>query len=157
MQLKDVLKEISVSKFNEHPLQADARTLCLTGIEQTSSAVDQLVNVCYGLGLTAGWWHHVKDGTLNPNPNRNVPEMLCLIHSEISEGLEGYRRNLQDDKLPHRPMLEVELADALIRICDMAGGLGLDLAGAVQEKLQFNTNRADHKIENRMADDGKKI
>lgn len=45
-----------------------------------------------------------------------------------------------DDKIPHRSMLEVELADALIRICDMAGGLGLDLEGAVLEKLEYNQN-----------------
>ena len=66
--------------------------------------------------------------------------MLCLIHSEISEAMEGHRKNLMDDKIPHRSMLEVELADALIRICDMAGGLGLDLEGAVLEKLEYNQN-----------------
>ncbi|MFX6318865.1 hypothetical protein ABTF97_18600, partial [Acinetobacter baumannii] len=83
--------------------------------------------------------------------------MLCLIHSEISEAMEGHRKNLMDDKIPHRSMLEVELADALIRICDMAGGLGLDLEGAVLEKLEYNQKRADHKIENRLKADGKKF
>ena len=83
--------------------------------------------------------------------------MLCLIHSEISEAMEGHRKNLMDDKLPHRSMLEVELADAVIRICDMAGGLGLDLDGAINEKLEFNKNRADHKIENRLTENGKKF
>ena len=45
-----------------------------------------------------------------------VAEKLALIHSEISEAMEGARKNLMDDKLPHRKMIEVELADALIRI-----------------------------------------
>ena len=83
--------------------------------------------------------------------------MLMLVVSEVVEGLEGHRKNLMDDKLPHRPMLEVELADAVIRILDMCGGLGLDLEGAIFEKLEYNANRADHKIENRLKENGKKF
>lgn len=101
----------------------------------------------------AGWYSNL-DGTPK---ERNVPEMLCLIHSEISEAMEGYRKNLPDDKLPHRPMVEVELADAFIRICDLAGYLGLDLEGAVIEKFNYNKSRADHKLENRNAEGGKKF
>lgn len=86
-----------------------------------------------------------------------MPEMLCLIHSEVSEALEGFRRNLMDDKLPHRPMVEVELADAVIRIFDMAEGLGLDIAGALVEKMNYNDKREDHKPENRAKENGKKI
>ena len=84
-----------------------------------------------------------------------VAEKLALIHSEVSEAMEGARKNLMDDKLPHRKMIEVELADALIRILDLAGALHLDLAGAVQEKLAYNAVREDHKVENRKAEGGK--
>ena len=84
-----------------------------------------------------------------------VAEKLALIHSELSEAMEGARKNLMDDKLPHRKMIEVELADALIRILDLAGALQLDLAGAIQEKLDFNKTREDHQIENRMKENGK--
>ena len=84
-----------------------------------------------------------------------VAEKLALIHSELSEAMEGARKNLMDDKLPHRKMIEVELADALIRILDLAGALQLDLAGAIQEKLAFNKTREDHQIENRMKENGK--
>jgi len=82
-------------------------------------------------------------------------ELLCLVHSEISEAMEGARKRLQDDHLPGRCMLEVELADAVIRIFDMAGGLGLDLPGAIAEKLAYNAKRADHKPDSRRADGGK--
>lgn len=88
---------------------------------------------------------------------RNVPEMLCLVHSEISEALEGHRKNLQDDKLPHRKMIEVELTDAVIRIFDICAGLGFDLEGAYKEKMAYNAIRADHKIENRLMEGGKKF
>jgi len=86
---------------------------------------------------------------------RNVGELLMLCVSELSEALEGHRKGLPDDKLPHRPMIEVELADCLIRIFDMGGGLGLDLGGAFAEKMEYNANRADHKIENRKQSGGK--
>jgi NTP pyrophosphatase (non-canonical NTP hydrolase) len=89
--------------------------------------------------------------------NRNIGEMLCLFPSEISEAMEGHRKGLMDDKLPRRPMLEVELADAVIRIFDMAGGLKLDLAGAIADKLHYNSTREDHNPENRLADGGKKF
>jgi NTP pyrophosphatase (non-canonical NTP hydrolase) len=68
-------------------------------------------------------------------------QKLALIHSEISEAMEADRKDLMDDKLLHRKGLEVELADAFIRICDMAGGLNMDLGGAIIEKLEYNRNR----------------
>lgn len=121
-----------------------------------------LINTIHEQNVKAGWWTDLATGESLTSkngepPKRNVPEMLCLIHSEISEAMEGHRKNLMDDKLPHRSMLEVELADAVIRICDMAGGLGLDLDGAIQEKLEYNKQRADHKIENRLLANGKKF
>ncbi|HFX6251791.1 MULTISPECIES: hypothetical protein [Acinetobacter] len=121
-----------------------------------------LINKIHEQNVQAGWWTDLVTGESLTSKNgepakRNVPEMLCLIHSEISEAMEGHRKNLMDDKLPHRSMLEVELADAVIRICDMAGGLGLDLDGAIHEKLEYNKQRADHKIENRLLANGKKF
>jgi NTP pyrophosphatase (non-canonical NTP hydrolase) len=83
--------------------------------------------------------------------------MLALIHSEVSEALEGVRKDLMDDKLPHRKAVETELADALIRIFDLAGFLELDVAAAVIEKGRFNRIREDHKIENRAKEGGKKF
>lgn len=99
------------------------------------------------------WWTDLYTG----EPlKRNVGELLMLVVSELAEALEGHRKSLRDDKLPLRPMLEVELADALIRLCDMAAGLQLDLGGAVHEKLAYNRNREDHTREHRLAEGGKK-
>lgn len=99
------------------------------------------------------WWHHPATGE---RLNRNKGELLMLIVSEVAEAMEGERKNLMDDKLPHRKMAEVELADALIRIFDYAGAYGYDLDGAVAEKRAFNAVRPDHKAEARLAADGKK-
>lgn len=129
---------------------------------------NELVYECHEAAYLAGWWNHSKSGTdikqviLAPTTPLEeliggaiVSQKLCLTHSEISEGMEGHRKGLMDDKLPHRPMLEVELADAIIRICDLAGAMGLDLGGAIEEKLAFNKIRPDHKKEAREAAGGK--
>ncbi len=125
---------------------------------------------CHGASATAGWWDYKNEGlTFNLIRIINAPitplekrlakalvaEKLCLSHSEVSEAMEGHRKGLMDDKLPHRSMIEVELADAVIRICDLAGALGLDLGGAIAEKMAFNQVRPDHKPENRQAEGGK--
>jgi len=123
--------------------------------EAILDAGDILVMQCHSAAVDAGWWNDLKTGE-SMIGKRNVGELLCLIHSEISEAMEGHRKGLMDDKLPHRAMLEVELADAVIRICDLAGSLELDLGGAIAEKLAYNSSRQDHKPENRRADGGKK-
>ncbi len=88
---------------------------------------------------------------------RNKGELLALIHSEISEALEGERKDLMDDKLPHRKMAEVELVDAIIRILDYAGGFDYDLQGAFDEKMACNAIREDHKHEARRIAGGKQF
>ena len=131
-------------------------------------AVNDLVGACHNASYSAGWWTHratgmnLRDVVRSPdNPLEEllagalVAQKLCLTHSEVSEAMEGHRKGLMDDHLPHRPMIEVELADAVIRIADLAGALGIDLGGAVQEKLQYNAQRADHKPEARSAQGGK--
>lgn len=121
-----------------------------------------LVQQCHGQAKHNGWWTELGTGqdltsTGYPKilPTKNVGELLALVHSEVSEALEGHRKLLLDDHLPTRSMLEVELADAAIRIFDMAGGLGLDVAGAIAEKLAYNGKRADHQIANRRNVGGK--
>jgi len=125
--------------------------------------------VCYIASFNSGWWDEALDikyllslssanrGMLDFFNKTLVASKLDLIHSELSEALEGYRKDLYDTHLPNRLMIEVELADACIRIFDLAGYLKLDLEGAIIEKFEYNKNRPDHKKENRMKEGGKKI
>jgi NTP pyrophosphatase (non-canonical NTP hydrolase) len=100
------------------------------------------------------WWQNIDTG----EPlKRNKGELLMLIVSEISECMEGERKDLMDDKIPHRKMAEVELADAIIRILDYAGAYGYDLQGAFDDKLAYNRTRDDHTHEARRIAGGKQF
>lgn len=111
-----------------------------------------MVNECHGRSVRAGWHHDPNTGA---PITRNVAEMLCLIHSEVSEALEGFRKNLNDTHLTDRQMIEVELADVLIRVFDLAGYLELDLGQSYRRKLVYNATREDHRPEARAAANGK--
>lgn len=128
-----------------------------------TQSITELQNEIHQGNVQAGWWTDLTTGVDLADEARKgtrlgkaiVAEKLALIHSEVSEALEGARKNLQDDKLPHRKMIEVELADVFIRSWDLAGALGLDIEGAIKEKRAFNASREDHKISSRTAEGGK--
>ena len=127
------------------------------------NTLTDLQNEIHQANVTAGWWTDLSTNMDLAQEARQgtrlgkalVAEKLCLVHSEISESMEGHRKSLQDDKLPHRPMVEVEMADAVIRILDLCGAMKLDLAGAIFEKLEYNRSREDHQISNRVKPNGK--
>ena len=63
---------------------------------------------------------------------RDVPTLLALVHSEVSEALEAYR----DEKT-----VDEELADVIIRVLDLSDRLGLNMDKAVREKIEKNKLR----------------
>lgn len=78
--------------------------------------------------IKKGWW----------DKERPIPELLCLIHSEVSEALEAYRNNIKDGE---KGGMSEELADIIIRVWDMAEALGIDIAEAVNKKHAINLER----------------
>jgi hypothetical protein len=128
------------------------------------SAIKLLVYDCHKASRKSGWYTNPKTGK---EIKRNVPEMMMLMVSEISEAMEAFRKKLNDDKLPERMGLEVEFADLLIRVFDFAGYIKhnpdypeyqeFDLAGAILDKRRFNDHREDHKLENRAKEGGKQF
>lgn len=117
-------------------------------------SINEAVDKCHSASYNAGWWED-KDGfDLRTNP-MCFAQKLALVHSELSEALEGDRKDSMDSHLPHRDSREVELADAIIRIFDLCGAYNMDIGGAIEEKLAYNAQRQDHKKETREAAGGK--
>ena len=160
------------------------------------AGLDLLVNICHGNSFNRGWWHDpitglsLLPGELTWTGNVNAAPIegdivkawfpyvigtkIALIHSEVSEGLEAYRTDATDDKIPF-PGITAEMGDAVIRICDLMGALRwyqerfgpypgfgeitnpYDLGAAILIKLPINVGRADHDISNRAKPGGKKF
>lgn len=80
---------------------------------------------------------HCEDcrGTGYAKLARNVGEMLMLAASELSEALEGHRKQLPDDKLPQFRMFDVEIVDCFIRLFDTSYGLRIDLGNNPSKTL----------------------
>lgn len=78
------------------------------------------------------WW---QDPATGQPIERNRGELLMLTVSELAEAMEGERKDLMDDHLPHRKMAEVEMADAAIRIFDFFGGFDCQF-----ESASFHSN-----------------
>ena len=98
--------------------------------------IKALIEESHSIAVEKGWWD---------SPKREIPELLALIHSEVSEALEAYRIGevdvmwYTDDGKPEGVV--VELADTVIRIADLCGEFGLDLEGALTEKMAYNRTR----------------
>lgn len=90
----------------------------------------------HSLAREKGWWPE----------NQNIPEKICMIHTELSEAVDEYRKGKgvrvyygESGKPEGMP---VELADAMIRIMDLAGYLGIDLEKVINLKHEYNQSRA---------------
>ena len=79
-----------------------------------------------------GWW----------DKDRTFAECIALVHSELSEALEAKRDGDKIDEHCRRfKNAEVELADAIIRILDLAAHGGMDVPRAMLAKMEYNETR----------------
>ena len=114
--------------------------------------LDSAAMICHLVAVSRNWWHEA-DGTPK---KRNIGEMIALIHSEVSEALEGARRDLPSDHIPGSLFGE-EMGDVFIRVGDLAYATGVDMAWTTFTKLSFNFVREDHSLESRNSPGGKQI
>ena len=88
-----------------------------------------------------GWWEK----------EREIPEIIALIHSEISEAFESARKGeaLYWEKPPETPGAlpkpegaATELVDAIIRILDWMGHYNIPVEDIIRRKHEYNKHRA---------------
>jgi NTP pyrophosphatase (non-canonical NTP hydrolase) len=93
------------------------------------TAIAEKVNC---IACDKGWW----------KGDRNDGELIALMHSELSEALEGLRHgNPPSDHIPEFSAVEEELADVIIRIMDYSVAKKQRVAEAVLAKIAFNSVR----------------
>jgi NTP pyrophosphatase (non-canonical NTP hydrolase) len=107
--------------------------------EQAWGQLSDIARACHQIAIYKGWW---EDNKLTPV---EISAQLALIHSEVSEALEEVRSGdleMRIDDETHKPEgFPSELADVVIRVFDLCGGLGIDIADAVRKKMTYNETR----------------
>lgn len=93
--------------------------------------IDDLMDEAHEIAVSSGFW----------DTDRNPGEMIALMHSELSEMLEGVRKPGPDSHCPQFTSEEVEMADLFIRAADYAEGRGLRLTEAIEAKMRYNLTR----------------
>lgn len=98
--------------------------------------LDELIQRSHATAREKGFW----DSPNNDSPTKKA-EKTALMHSELSEMLEGIRKPGSDEHCPLFTKEEIELADLLIRAADYAGYYGLRLQAAIEAKMHYNLSR----------------
>jgi hypothetical protein len=160
----------------------------VTNGDVITAAVTMLVQQCHAASYNRGWWHDPITGLslipsdlpapLGAETMRRawfpyvLATKIALIHSETSEGLEALRVDKMDDKIPEFAGITAEMADVVIRVCDLMGCIQwynasvtsgevpleiakYNLGAAIMAKLPFNAGRVDHDLSKRTKPGGK--
>jgi len=146
---------------------------CHNGVDCCINCVKHLVRVTHEQALKSGFWaceECTPPCECAAIAGKNIPEKIALMHSELSEALEEYRKGAimreadvyyevdgikyplsvckrgtyNSNSIPekHKPEgIAIELADCIIRILDFCGAYGIDIAEAIQVKMAYNATR----------------
>lgn len=100
--------------------------------DQFITEFNELAQITNSIAVDHGWWEG----------ERNMGELIALMHSELSEALEGIRHgNPPSDHIPTFSAVEEEFADVIIRIMDVSAQNKLKVAEALIAKLEYNAGR----------------
>lgn len=140
---EDTIEELEPLPTRTHPVDEDYKQKLteenlLSCLDDAASnfiqAFSTLQSIAYDINVYKGWWDKPTDTATE----------VCMMHSELSEAIEGLRQGkVADDMLTGHYSFVVELADCIIRIMSCCGHRQVDLATPLVDKLYYNlTKRA---------------
>lgn len=101
------------------------QTVVIAGLRELQQEAHQIA-------VDHGWW----------DDQRNIGEALLKIVGEVVEGLQALENgNPADKHLAVFDAFTVEMADVVIRVCDLSGAMNLPLPEAILAKIAFNRGR----------------
>lgn len=102
--------------------------------------LNKLAEEIHKTAIEHGWWE----------TERELPEILMLCVSELSEALEEYRDGRPNEwyvlgesiDCPAKPEgIAVEMVDCIIRILDYLSKISVDIDGIMERKMKYNESR----------------
>ena len=99
--------------------------------------INELINKAHRNAVEHGFWDHYDNinGDMVEIKKAFVSQFLMLIVCEVSEAVEGLRKNDEEN-------FKEELADIAIRLADLCGGLDIDLEAEIIKKMDKNKLRS---------------
>lgn len=79
--------------------------------------------------------------------NKNIPEKIMLVVTELAEAVEALRRGeRQKNVVPDstewvKDSFEDEIADTFIRLADLCGHMDIDIEWQIKKKMAYNKTR----------------
>jgi NTP pyrophosphatase (non-canonical NTP hydrolase) len=128
--------------------------------------MERVRDLCHENSKSHGFWDEDKQVVTRPDKSKggawremvevpmkpwNFGEKIALIHSELSEMFEAWRKDIKesdkditvlDSTGPRRiTAIEEEMADTFIRLFDLCGKLDIDIGSIILAKMEYNKNR----------------
>lgn len=97
--------------------------------------INRLCEESHKIAIEKGWY----------DTERDLLNLICLVHSELSEAVEAHRNHKDEVYYTDEGKPEgfpIEIADTCIRIFDLCGYLGINLEEAILTKMEYNKTRS---------------
>lgn len=94
--------------------------------------LDDAMELVHTVNVEHGWY----------DVTRTFGDDIALLHSEVSEMYEAYRKPVPESGEYNPSSMPAEAADILIRLLDTCYRYNINLADAFRKKMKYNEKRS---------------